>query len=195
MDRLASSFTQERVFSTRINQAIMSNASLEEIENPGLVLPSTVDSAQIKKYFRLDTTLFALVLQPSMNVQLDVPEGFRPAFSGLLVAHQGDARWTEMLEIRDTGEESHGNNPYYLLIEDGQLLLTVVDQNGAGSGEGMMKAVFLSKDGEWIVKRCHSFSGYNQAEDGDYFAFSTKFSRQEQEHWKLCSNAVFISHE
>lgn len=180
-------------FATRINQSLREGSAVEEISNPELALPADIDDGQIEKYFKMDSILFALVLRNSMNVVLALPSGFTSSFVGVLVAEQGQSQWTKLAEIKDS-ETADKNNPYYLMIDDQNLLLTVVDQNGAGSGEGIMKVFALTKANNWGLKSCYYF-GENYADpaiSGDYFAFSAVFSEQTPEPMESCNNVQLI---
>jgi hypothetical protein len=186
---------QKTSFATQINQSLKNNFTITETDNPNLTLPSDINAGQIKKYFKMDNILFALVLT---QMPLPLPSDFTPSFAGVLVAKQGDTQWTKLLEIKDSGTTdatnslSFNNNPYYLMVDNKQLLLTVVDQNGAGSGEGIMKVFALSETNEWTLDGCYYFGlNFNDPEiDGDYYAFSTKFSKQTTEPKATCVNDV-----
>lgn len=138
---------QKLLFTSQINQLLKKDAAIQEIGNPNLTLPQDVSAGQIKKYFKMDNILYALVLRNSINVVLSLPDGFIPTFAGVLVAKQGDVQWTKLLEIKDV-EAVNKNNPYYLMVDNQRLLLTIVDQNGTGSGEGIMKVFALSEANE-----------------------------------------------
>lgn len=174
---------------TQMNESLMAGSLLREISNPGLILPKDIEETHIKKYFELDNLIFALVLRSSMNVLLEVPSDF----SGVLIAEKGDPEWKTLLEIQDLNpDKSSKNNPYYLFIDKKKLLLTIVDQNGAGSGEGIMKVFALSEKNDWNLDSCYYFGGsYNDpTTDGDYFAFSTKFSKQTIQQIESCDDHV-----
>lgn len=187
---------QKLSFSAQINQALKNNSTIEEVDNPNLILPSDIDAGQIKKYFKIDNILLALVLRNSMNVVLTLPNDFTSMFAGVLVAEQGDTQWSKLIEIKDA-ETTNKNNPYYLIVDNQKLLLTIVDQNGAGSGEGVMKVFALSEAGSWKLEQCYYFGGsYNDpSTDGDYFAFSTKFSKQTTQPIESCNNVQLIDKE
>lgn len=190
--------SQKENFAEKINQALQSENNIEEIEKQNLVLPKDINGGQIKKYFKLDNIIFALVLQGSMNFPLELPKKFTPSFTGILVAQQNEKRWTKLLEIRDSDsnnyEGSTGNNPYYLWSNNGKLFLSVVDSNGAGSGEGIMKVFALSQNEIWELTGCYYFGGnYRDSEmDGDYFAYSSQLSRQKPEPMKTCKDDVVL---
>lgn len=180
---------QKLSFTTQISQLLKKGTAVKEINNPNLTLPSDIKAGQINKYFKIDNILFALVLRNSMNVVLSLPTDFISTFAGVLVAKQGDTQWTKLIEIKDA-KATDKNNPYYLIVDNQKLLLTIVDQNGAGSGEGIMKVFALSETNDWKLERCYYFGGsYNDpTTDGDYFAFSIKFSKQTTRPIKTCNN-------
>lgn len=180
----------------QINQALQAGEDIAEIDNPNLLLPADIEPGQIKKYFKIDSILFALVLSNSTNVALSLSDDFTPSFTGVLTAKQGDTRWIKFAEIHDA-KETDKNNPYYLTEENNVLLLTVVDQNGAGSGEGQMKVFALTEKNEWNLKNCYYFGdNYNDAKtNGDYFAYSAIFSKQALQPAESCTNARIISKE
>lgn len=187
---------QKQTFTTQINKLLKRDSAIQEINNPNLTLPSDINAGQIKKYFKMDNIFFALVLRNSMNVILTLPTDYNPTFAGVLVAEQGDAQWTKLLEVKEM-EVTNKNNPYYLMIDNQKLLLTIVDQNGAGSGEGNMKVFALSEANDWELDSCYYFGGSysDPSTDGDYFAFSTKFSKQTVQPIEACNNVQLISKE
>lgn len=185
---------QKISFAELLDQSLQKGALVIETDNPKLTLPTDINSGQIQKYFKIDNILLALVLRNSMNVVLTLPDDFTPSFAGVLIAKQGDTQWTKLTEIKDVNATDK-NNPYYLTVENKKLLLTVVDQNGAGSGEGIMKVFSFSDTGNWNLEKCYYFGGkYNDpSTDGDYYAFSTKFSKQEERPLEECNNVQLIS--
>lgn len=183
-------------FTTQINRSLKNGVVVKEINKPNLSLPIDIKDGQIKKYFKIDDIYFALVLRNSMNVVLSLPFNFTPTFTGVLVAKQGDAQWTKFLEIKDA-DVMNKNNPYYLVIDNKKLLLTIVDQNGTGSGEGIMKVFALSETSGWDLVSCYYFGGNygDQATNGDYFAYSIQLSKQTIQPIKSCNNVHLISNE
>lgn len=130
---------------------------LREIDDPNFTLPEDINAGQIQKFFRLDEDYYALVMRNSMNIVLNVPADFKPKFVGLLKVEAGNTSWSKYLEIIDK-VASAKNNPYHLWLDDGQLYLSIVDQNGAGSGEGIMK-VFKLKGKKFISLGCYYYPG------------------------------------
>jgi hypothetical protein len=173
-------------------QQIKDGTPVVEIVDPQIRLPDDVHPKQIKKYFQVGTVAIGLVLQPSMNVVLDLPNKYVRSFTGLVVSQAGTP-WRKYLEIRDT-ERTDKNNPYYLWAEQGQLYLSIVDQRGAGSGEGNMKLVRLSAAGNWEVIGCYYFgAGYSDAQrDSDYFGFSQYLDKQETESASRCQTGEIM---
>lgn len=176
---------QSGKYASQISDALLKGSTISEIENPNLTLPSDINTAQIKKYFKMDEILFALVLRNNMNVVLDLPTDFNPTFAGVLVANEGDDTWSVLTKIEDKADINK-NNPYYLAVEGNKLLLTVVDAGGAGSGEGIMSVFDLSNKN---LESCYYFGlSFNDPEvDGDYYEYSAKFSEQEAEPIESCS--------
>lgn len=189
---------QKENFAEKINQVLQAGNNIEEIEKQNLILPAHINEGQIKKYFKLGNLIFVLVLQGSMNIPLELPKKFTPSFTGILVAKQNEKHWTKLLEIKDRDlnnyEGSTSNNPYYLWSSNGKLFLSVVDSNGAGSGEGIMKIFSLSQNETWELTGCYYFGGnYRDSEmDGDYFAYSSQLSKQKPEPMEECKNDVVL---
>jgi hypothetical protein len=177
---------------SQLYQQVKDGTPIVEIADPKILLPDDIHPGQIKKYFQLGTLSIGLVLQPSMNFILDLPNQYVPSFTGLIVSQAGTP-WHKYLEIRDT-ERTDKNNPYYLWAQEGQLYLSIVDQEGAGSGEGNMKLVRLSATGNWEVVDCYYFgASYSDPQrDGDYFGFSQHLNRQEKESASLCRNGDIV---
>lgn len=166
---------------------------IDEIAAPQLALPAGIHEGQIKKYFQLGDMKFALVLRNSMNVLLSLPEDFSANFSGVLIAKQSDTQWKKWLEIKDTNETDK-NNPYYLFLDKETLYMTVVDQRGGGSGEGVMYLMALASEDSWKLQGCYYF-GHNYGDpetDGDYFAHSIDLEKQLSEPLETCSNLVLV---
>jgi hypothetical protein len=163
-----------------------------EISNPGLVFRS-VDEGQVVKYFQMNDLIFALAMTESTNVDLSLPSGFNPTFVGVLVAEENNSEWVELATVE--GDSGDKNNPYYLFVSNGKLMLTVVDQNGAGSGEGVMNVFALSSSGNWDSQGCYYFgSNYNgPSADGDYYAYSAKLSNQSSQPMSSCSGVEVSS--
>ncbi len=142
------------------------------IPNPSLELPSDINSGQIEQYFQFNGIKYALVMRSSMNIVLTLPRDFTPTFSGVLKAGSADTKWTKMLEIKDVAATDK-NNPYYLWIEKDVLKLSVVDQNGAGSGEGRMKVYDLISDNNWRLTGCYYYpSDDNAPTEDNYFSYT-----------------------
>lgn len=181
-------------YNTGIISALRSGLVVKKISDPALIIPSNINKGQILNYFQLGNYYFALVMQYSTNFDLKVPNNYKITFTGLLVAKQGDTQWSVLTEIKDK-QSDNANNPYYLWTDSNNLLLSVVDQNGAGSGEGIMKLFTFTSNGDWKLTGCYYFGqSYNvPSVNGDYFAYSSKLSKQIPKPLSECSNVTLIS--
>jgi hypothetical protein len=140
-------------------------------------LPEGIHPRQIRHYFEVGSVQIGLVLQPSQNVVPDLPVDFTPSFVGLVASASGGP-WRRYLALAQ-GDPTDRLNPYFLWMQDGRLTLSLVDQRGAGSGEGIMRLAQLTSDGAWQTVGCYSFgAAYRGPEDGDYLAFSRDLARQ-----------------
>ena len=177
---------QPDLSTTELGFALNDGKTISEITMPNLTLPAGIDKGQIEKTFKIGDLSLALVMQGSMNVALDLPDGFTPTFGGILMADKDATAWSKLLTIKDTdtsgNSSSTGNEPYYLWTTGKELMLSIVDQNGGGSGEGVEK-VYSTADGEsWTLKGCYSFSGEEnpnfatEAEGENYFAYSKELA-------------------
>ncbi|MCX6744113.1 MAG: hypothetical protein NTX82_01155 [Candidatus Parcubacteria bacterium] len=167
-----------------INEPIADINTLDEITKPNLSLPADINSGQIQKYFLYGNIYYALVMQSSMNILLDAPVEFKPQFVGLLKANEGDNVWSKFIEIKDK-IATDKNNPYYLWLDNKQLYLSVVDQNGAGSGEGIMK-LFLIADDKTALNGCYYYPG--TPTEIDYFSHTRNIGKFESQPLEICNN-------
>jgi hypothetical protein len=175
-----------------IYQLVQGGAAAQETTMPDIPLPANILPAQIRKCFHLGQFYLALVLQPSMNIWLDLPAGVVPSFQGLLLTSEGASSWTPFLQIQDHAPTDK-NNPYYLWTDQGKLYLTIVDQGGAGSGEGVMKLLALAPEGTWSLVGCYYFGTYSDPEqDGDYFQFSQRLDLQRALPAEDCANLELL---
>jgi hypothetical protein len=173
-----------------LHEQIKGGAAVLSIETPQIPLPEQVQPEQIKHYFQVGSIVFGLVLQPSSNVPLSITQP--PAFTGLIVSHDGRS-WQDYLRIEDQ-DVTNRHNPYYLWAHEGQLYLSIVDQNGAGSGEGHMQLLQLMETGMWEVVGCYYFGANygDPSQDGDYFAFSQYLEQQQAQVAERCVADVVI---
>lgn len=176
----------------QLYQQVKDGAPVVAIADPKLRLPDDVHPGQIKKYFQVGTISIGLVLQRSMNVVLDVPNEYTPSVTGVIISEAGTP-WRKYLEIRDA-ERTTKNNPYYLWAQEGLLYLSIVDQSGAGSGEGHMRLMRLAATGDWEVVGCYYFGGTynNTSSDGDYFEFSRYLDKQKEVSAAFCQTGDIV---
>jgi len=181
-------------YNAQIIDALNTGQTVKKIDNPLLQPPPNINRNQILNYFQLGNIYFALVMQNSMNVVLNTPKDYTTTFTGILISKQGESQWTSFTKIKDR-KSADKNNPYYLWTDSKQLLLSVVDQNGAGSGEGLMKLFTFTSDGSWKLTGCYFFGKtYNTPEiSGDYFTYSSKLSKQTSRPLTECDNVILTS--
>jgi len=160
-----------------------------EVTDPHLQLPSDVYQAQVNKYFRLGDVYFALVLQESRNVTLNLSDGVSVSFVGILAGIEGGS-WEKFLEIKDK-DESLKSNPYYLWSDGEKIFLSVVDQRGENIGEGEMRLAASYLGWYWAVERCYYFgANYDSTRDGDYYEFSKRLDRQQAQPTGTCDGLI-----
>lgn len=147
-----------------------------------LTLPPDIHLGQITKVVENE---FALVSRRSMNVPLlNVPASFDASFSGVLRWDDTTGRWVKFLVVTDVNPNDK-NNPIDLWFEapggpSRILYLRVKDQNGAGSGEGVVKTL-TPKNVEmsgWSIVQCY----YHADDTGDGAPISKSSSQ--------CQNAI-----
>jgi len=173
----------------RVEHQLREQKEIVEVADPGFQLPSGVYPAQVKKYFQLGDVYFALVLQNSMNISLDLSEGETISFVGVLTGPE-DGKWERFLRIEDKGGVFK-NNPYYMWSEGEEIFLTVVDHNGAGSGEGNMKLAVSHLGWDWPIEKCYYFgASYSGPQDGDYLEFSKNLAEQATQPMESCQNVT-----
>jgi len=179
----------------RISASLSQGLEVLEIDDPGFDFPEEIHRAQVEKYFRLGDLFFGLARQTSMNFNLSIlyREGFEVKFVGVLVGDEESRGWNKFLQIQDS-QRTDSNNPYYLWSEEGKMFLTVVDQRGAGSGEGILKLMATTDGEDWRIEDCYYFgSNYRgPEEDGDYFEFSKELALHEKKEIKECDNLSFF---
>lgn len=127
-------------------------------------IPTDIHIGQVTE---TDNVEFVLVQRQSLNIFLPkVPANFPANFAGVLNWNGRDLKWEKAIRVEDTNPElSSKNNPVSLRFEgpidtDQVPYLTVVDQNGAGSGEGIAK-VLRPKTIDWKnweVVECYYWS-------------------------------------
>jgi hypothetical protein len=169
-----------------INKVVEPQSISGEIANPGLTLPTDINPAQVQKYFMFDGIYYALVMQSSMNIPLETKPDFKLQFIGVLKASKGESAWSKFIEIKDKNDTDK-NNPYYLWQENNQLFLSVVDQNGAGSGEGIMKLIKIA-DNQANIIGCYYFPNPEPSET--YFSNTRKYQQFDSQPIADCNNLL-----
>lgn len=146
-------------------------------------VPKDIHPGQITKIIE---NKYALVVRRSMNVSLsnNVPEDFDTTFGGVLLWNSDTGVWEKFLSVTDVNP-SDKNNPIDLWFEapggpSRILYLRVKDQNGAGSGEGVVKTL-TPKNVEmsgWSIVQCY----YHANDTGDGAPINKSSSQ--------CQNAI-----
>lgn len=193
--------SEDSIFA-KIKQELTDGKDLTPTKKPSFILPSDINEAQIENYYLLGDVFMALVRRSSMNVYLEaLPPGFNASFAGIIAADSTTGKWKKILTIRDSNTTDK-NNPYAIWTDGGYktpqryLFLTVVDQNGAGSGEGFMKLLTSSDAKQWSQEQCYYFDSHVQGEN--YFlSTATEISEGgsgfEKYSGKECNNFRLIT--
>lgn len=148
-------------------QPIQSDIALDVETKPHLSADNIPDDIHLAQVQYKTGEKFALVWRQSSNTYMpELPSNFKTNFAGVLAWNEIEAKWNRFLEVTDTdGKDFGNNNPMRLTWAgpdgaDQAPSLTVVDNNGGGSGEGVAK-VFqpISIDLEkWAVVDCYYWS-------------------------------------
>lgn len=166
-----------------ITNSIYEKRDLIKIENPNLETPEDIYQNQLLKFYKIDNLLLALAYNKSMNFDLSLLN-VETNFSGILIANKNDKKWKKFIEIKDVKSEK--NNLYYVFIKDSKLNLVIIDHNGAGSGEGVMKVFYLSKeDNNWKLENCYYYIPEKDNLEENNFDFDKLFRKIEN---KTCEN-------
>ncbi len=170
-----------------LTDLLAAGAELNDTDLPAVNLPAEINYYQIdRKFFKLGDIYLALVKQPSMNINLSgLPNNFSVSYVGLIATKADQQTWTELLKLEDENQTDK-NNPYYLWVKDSKIYLSVVDQNGAGSGEGLMKVLTLNEQNHWVLTGCYYFS--DTFNDGDYYQLSRELDKFAAKPLTECSN-------
>lgn len=128
-------------------------------------LPSDIHPGQVSKIIGNE---FALVERRSFNRPLlDIPSDVIANFAGVLRWNEEENRWEKFLQVDDTTypEAPTKNNPldfWWTGSPDIDQIphIVVVDNNGAGSGEGVAKELVADNIGltKWKVVDCYDYS-------------------------------------
>ncbi len=155
----------------KIKKELTSGEDLVPTKKPSFPLPTDIHESQIDHYALLGDIFVALVRRPSLNVYLEaLPAGFNASFAGIIAADSTTGKWKKILTIRDSNTTDK-NNPYAIWTDGGSktpqryLFLTIVDQNGAGSGEGFMKLLTSSDAKQWSQEQCYYFDSHVQGKN------------------------------
>jgi hypothetical protein len=162
----------------KIEIALNDGFNIEETENPNFQIPDDISSYQIVKYFKLNTLYFAVVTKSTfINHIEEIPWDANYQYAGLLIAEEGYDFWQKYLKVnflyQDPNHYDPGNNPYYLWNDNYEILLSVVDSYGGGSGEGTYKLLSSNDYGyNWELKGCYYYMPPLDYEDGNQYSIT-----------------------
>lgn len=125
--------------------------------------PNDVLGSQILTSYEVHGDMYALVFQPNSNWDLGDLNGREGLWHGVMQSKGGTQPWTKFFTITDpvdlTGSSSQLKyNPAGVYYENGELFVDIVNDRGAGSGEGQLIR-FVSNDlGQtWARRGCFYF--------------------------------------
>lgn len=123
---------------------------------PAFVLPQGIEKAQLHEPQKIEDTYFIIFLKSSFNI----PISSNVQRSGVLYAKDGDKNWEIFYEITDLMKgSSYKNNPYNFWKEGNTYFTVVVDNSGAGSGEGIGKLIRINAESkQWEILDCFYYS-------------------------------------
>lgn len=152
-DSITSNIDQNSLGDTFLRQYRLS-------EPPHLALPNGVYKQQvyiepkyIDNFYEYDGRYFAVYFQSNINFPIEKDNGG----SGILVANMADISWGKFIDIVDTNQAD--NNPILFWRESGVFYALIVDDRGAGSGDGIAKLVEINESGrEFTTLKCFYYS-------------------------------------
>lgn len=146
---------------------VVSSELIEEIalaELPDFTLPEDISEVQIKKVFKQGDRYYATVIRQVFWYPLAVPNGGSEIKSGVITAKVGEEDWSWFMEIGapDVPEGDYRNLPLYLWNDGSNFYVPIADGNGAGSGEGIVKLLKSSDQGQtWQTDSCYYAVGFD----------------------------------
>ncbi|MBD3362837.1 hypothetical protein GF362_03900 [Candidatus Dojkabacteria bacterium] len=172
-----------------LEEQISKSSSITKTDNPGFTLDEDIHPDQLKEVYKLGELYITLTQKPSVNIPINAPNA---TYSGLLIGDNIDKLWEKLLLIQDSNETDK-NNPYALWLEDNKLFLTIVDQNGAGSGEGILK-LYSTIDGKtWIKQDCNYYvPEIGSPESLEKINSLTDIPEEDKD--KLCNNVTLTTY-
>lgn len=124
--------------------------------------PSEEQKKYFVRYFQLGNLQLALAQEKSSNAYVDfVAENDNGTLVGMWYAQPTDTEWKQFLHIRNTTDEGieARNNPFYIWNSKQTLHLLLIDDQGAGSGEGTAKVLDSIDNGQsWWISRCFYYT-------------------------------------
>jgi hypothetical protein len=171
------------------------NSTMEPVSELLHELPSDVNQYQIIAYYQLGSIYdFAVIQRPSTNVLIEgLPQSFSPKFVGVLYARNNDTSWHKLARLQiESNINDRQTNPYHLWLANGKLRVSIVDTNGAGSGEGHESVWEYVEREKWTKKACVYYQVWG---DKTYLTSTANFGAQGKTDSSLCNTHRWISAE
>lgn len=120
--------------------------------------PSDEQKKYFIRYFQLGNLQLALGQEKSSNAYVDfTTENNNGDLVGVWYSLPTDTEWKRFIHIRNTFDEGveARNNPFYIWNNKQTLHILLIDDAGAGSGEGYAKVLDSTENGVgWKISRC-----------------------------------------
>jgi hypothetical protein len=120
------------------------------VENiPADVLPGQIRGG----VFQIDSKLYAMAYEPNLNFPMARITIKDIKWHGVLQSSDKGASWKKFFTIKDESDTSGQvkYNPVGVFAENGQLYIDIVNDRGAGSGEGYLKRYGTKDDGKMFA--------------------------------------------
>lgn len=125
-------------------------------------LPGDVLTEQIGSKYSVSGNIYAFALQNNANFNIPALAGKTVKWHGVLRSTDGGESWNKFFTITNPLDPKLGNeikyNPVGGFLENSKMYIDIVDDRGAGSGEGNLIRFSTSDNGEkWIEEGCYYF--------------------------------------
>ncbi len=129
-------------------------------------LPAEIQPGQIGPAFSDGKNTYLFIEQPNLNYPLNNIVKDTISFAGILHSQDNGKSWRIFFSIPEVIKVSKRPfNPISIFIKDNRLWVDLVDDNGAGSGEGVM-ARFSYNEQKWVKQNCYYFIPENYYTNG-----------------------------
>lgn len=139
-------------------------ASIKDMPNiPGL--PSDIYRTQVGKEVSIGNTKYLFILQGNSNYNIPIPDGENEKWAGILSSNGNGKTWKKFFTIKDPTVTEDGrtvtwrHNPLSITSVNGNIVIDLVDERGAGSGEGNLTRLSSINGTEWTKIGCFYYPG------------------------------------